>query len=33
MKHIKDFFQSLFEAVIEMRKAEADAVIKRFRGY
>ena len=31
-KSIKDFFTSIAEAIIAARQAEADLVIKRFRG-
>jgi hypothetical protein len=32
IKSIKNFFVSIAEAIIEARKAEADLVIKRFKG-
>jgi len=31
-KSIKDFFVSVAEAIIEARRAEADLVVRRFRG-
>jgi hypothetical protein len=31
-KSIKDFFVSVAEAIIEARKAEADMVVRRFKG-
>jgi len=31
-KSIKDFFTSVAEAIIEARRAEADLVVRRFRG-
>jgi hypothetical protein len=33
MKAIKDFFASIVEAIIAARQAEADLVIRRFKGY
>ena len=32
MKAIKDFFASIAEAIIAARRAEADLVIRRFKG-
>jgi hypothetical protein len=31
-KSIKEFFASVAEAIIEARKAEADMVVRRFKG-
>jgi hypothetical protein len=32
LKSIKKFFESLTEAVIAARQAEADAVVRRYKG-